>query len=236
MLARKPHAGVVHVWTGGIFRRQADVVLNRVDVRRRKVADVHPARGCWRTDRYLHGGVAYHEVAENQIALRARRQDDYSVGIPHDDVVDDDVVVHAGINDPYTKVVALGDVTISTQPVRTEPVATGGAGQSYAAASRASVSISNRDVSFEIVVRSAAGDDDPRQAVRRRCDLSDEDPCASPADQDALTAESLNYPRTANVNAALAKDRDSMLAASLAATTSRCGVSPAGYREPLEPE
>lgn len=58
---------------------------------------------------------------------------------PHDDVVDDDVVVHAGIGDPNTKTITRGCVTISTQPVRTEPVATCGIRQSYAAASRANV-------------------------------------------------------------------------------------------------
>ena len=99
---------------------------------------------------------------------------------PHDDVVDDDVVVHAGIDDPNTKTITLGRVTISTQPVRTEPVATSGIRQSYAAARCAVVSVSNRDVGFEVVVRSTAGDADPRQAIRRHRDFAHENAGAPP--------------------------------------------------------
>lgn len=117
-------------------------------------------------DRDLNGRVAHDEVPANQIALRAGRKDDDPVGVPHDDVVDDDVVVHACSHETDAEVVALTSVTISTQPVRTEPVATGGAGESYAAAGGAGVAVSNRDVGLEIVIRSAAGDDDSREAVR----------------------------------------------------------------------
>jgi hypothetical protein len=80
-LTGQSHTRLVHVWSLGVLRRQAHVLLNRVDVRCRKVANVHPA-GCRMIDGHLHGWAAYDEVAENQIALCTRGQDHDAVRIP----------------------------------------------------------------------------------------------------------------------------------------------------------
>lgn len=82
-------------------------------------------------DLNLYGRVAHDEVAANEIARYAGENND-PVGVPRDDVVDDDVLVSTENTD--AEVEALISVAVSTQPVRTEPVASRGTGQSYAAA------------------------------------------------------------------------------------------------------
>lgn len=110
-------------------------------------------------DGRLYGRVTHDEIPANLIARNAGRQED-SVCVAHDNVVDDLVVGRIKHTDAEAHVL-VPDVAISTQPVRTEPVAIRGTRQSYAAARSIGVSVPNRNVRLDIVVcGGGAGDED----------------------------------------------------------------------------
>ena len=115
---------------------------------------------------YLHGRVANDKVSADDVSLNSRGQKD-PIRIPDSRVLLDHVTGVVGINKTDTKVVSLGRISISTEPVPTEPVAAGAAGQSYTAAWTAAISISDRNVVVEFVIRATACDDDARSAIRR---------------------------------------------------------------------
>ena len=102
-------------------------------------------------DGNLNGRVTHDQIPANLIARNAWRQED-SVCVAHDNVVDDLVVGPIKHTDAEAHVL-VPDVAISTQPVRTEPVAIRGTRQSYAAARGIGVSVSNRNVRLDVVVR-----------------------------------------------------------------------------------
>jgi hypothetical protein len=89
----------------------------------------------------LHRRIASDEVCTDDISLDSRDQKD-PIRIPDNRVVLDYVIVRARSDKTYTEVVRLSRVSISTEPVPTEPVAAGAAVQSYAAAGIGEISIS----------------------------------------------------------------------------------------------
>ena len=106
--------------------------------------------------------VADDKVAHDDVPLDAGHEGD-SICIANYCVPDDDVIVGTRSDETDAEVVALDCVSVTTEPVRTEPVATG-AVQSYTATRGSDVAIAHRDVPLEIVVR-ATGHDDAREAV-----------------------------------------------------------------------
>ena len=72
-------------------------------------------------DGSLYGRVTHDEIPANLIARNAGRQVN-SVCVAHDHIVNDDVVVPVQHSDTEAEILAP-DVAISTEPVRTEPVA-----------------------------------------------------------------------------------------------------------------
>jgi hypothetical protein len=109
----------------------------------------------------LNGGIAQDAVSENDVAFDASDEHD-SVCVAEDDVVDNDVVVGARRAKTDAEVAALSCVTIPTEPVRTEPVATRAARQSYAAARSGGISVAHGSVLLKVVVGRSALNDDPR--------------------------------------------------------------------------
>jgi len=75
----------------------------------------------------IHGNlqrrVADHEISLKNISLNARSNED-PIRIPDDGVIFDDVLLIGRTGESDAEVAALGCVSISTEPVRTEPVAT----------------------------------------------------------------------------------------------------------------
>jgi hypothetical protein len=98
----------------------------------------------------LHRRVANDEISADDVPLDSRSQED-PVRIPDSRVLLDHVPGVAGINKTNTKVVSLGRIAISNEPVPTEPVAARAAGQSYAAAGIAGVAISCRNIAVKLV-------------------------------------------------------------------------------------
>lgn len=72
-------------------------------------------------DGNLNGRVTHDQIPANLIARNAGRQVD-SVCVAHDHIVNDDVVVAVQHSDTEAEILGP-DVAISTEPVRTEPVA-----------------------------------------------------------------------------------------------------------------
>ena len=157
-LTRKPHAGLINVRAVGVLSGQADIIFNRILARCSEVANVDAGRARM-VDGSLNGRVTHDKIPANLIARNAGRQVD-PVCVAHDHIVNDDVVVPVQHSDTETEILGP-DVAISTEPVRTEPVATCGTGQSYAAALGVDVSISNRNVRLDVVVCGCcAGEED----------------------------------------------------------------------------
>ena len=90
---------------------------------------------------YLHRGVANDDVSANDVSLDSRGHKE-TVRVSYNRVLLNDVVVGARILQTDAKVVPLGRIAISTDPVLTEPVAAGAAVQSYAATGKRAISIS----------------------------------------------------------------------------------------------
>lgn len=102
----------------------------------------------------LHRRIARDEVGTYGISLDSRSHDN-AIRIPDNDIVLDYVVIVTGRDKPYAEVVALACVSISTEPVPTEPVAARAAGQSYTAAGVAEIPISYGNIPNKLVVGSA---------------------------------------------------------------------------------
>lgn len=98
----------------------------------------------------MHRGVADDEISADDVSLDSGSQND-PVRIPDSRVLLDYVSGVAGINKTNTKVISLGRIAISNDPVPTEPVAAGAAGQSYAAAGIADIAISCRNIAADLV-------------------------------------------------------------------------------------
>lgn len=111
---------IVHSRTSRIDSRQAEIVLKRVRAGRRIVPNIDSA-GCGIIDGNLHGRVSDDDVPTYEVSLSAEEND--PIHISHDGVFHDDVVVGVSPNNTDAEVVALACVSVSTQPVRTEPVA-----------------------------------------------------------------------------------------------------------------
>jgi hypothetical protein len=141
----------------GIDRRQTEVVLEGVGVRLCQVPNI-PARGRRYRDRHLHRRITGNHIAPYDIPGDAGSQID-AVGVPENRIVFDDVVVSAGRDDADAEVVGLCSEPVSCYPVPTEPVASRGAGQSYASARVGVVPVADRDAVFD-VVGGRAGDED----------------------------------------------------------------------------
>ena len=112
----------------------------------------------------MHRRVADDEVSADDVSLDCRIHKE-TVRIPGDRVVLNSVVVGAGTLYTDAKVVSLGRIAISTEPVPTEPVAAGAAEHSYAAAGKGGISISHRNIATDLVAGSAA-DQDAGKAIR----------------------------------------------------------------------
>jgi len=114
-------------------------------------------------------------VAKDDVAFDAGNEQD-PVRVTKDYVVDDDVVVGTRIDQTDAEVVTLTRITISTRPVRTEPVAASAARQSKAAARRGAVAVIDERARVDVVVGRSACDNDPGHAVRRRGHLGHKHP------------------------------------------------------------
>jgi hypothetical protein len=213
--------GVINGWTRRTHGRQADVVHNRVRIWCRQVANID-AGGCGRTHRHLHRSISGNDVPANEIALHAGNQKD-PVGIARDDVVDDDVVVGPWNNEADAEIAPLSRITISTQPVRTEPVTACAGGQSYAAARGAGVAVPHGNVPLEFVLV-RGGHEDAGEAVRRYRDQRHENTRTSADDLDAVRTKLLDDARALNDIAPSAIDQDAALPVGLAAAAPRGGI------------
>src|SRR5204862_4914159 len=132
---------------------QADISLEHIGARRGQILDIEADVGSV-IHGYLHGGVPANKVSSDDVPLYARGEI-YPVRIPDGRVVLDDVAGNRGIDKPDPEVISLSGIPIPTEPVRTDPVAAGAAGQSYAAAGEGDISISHRNVAADVVAGSA---------------------------------------------------------------------------------
>ena len=112
--------------------------------------------------RHLDRRIAHDEVPAKHVPACAGG-DHYSVGISDNCVVLDHVVLICGTGQSNPEIISLRCISISTDPVRTEPVAFR-AGQSYASTGGAPVAVSDRDIVIQIVPGTARHQD-PRRAV-----------------------------------------------------------------------
>jgi len=205
---------IVHGRTSRIDGRQADIVLNNVRARRRIVSNID-AGGRWIVDGDLHGRVSDDKVLTHGVPYPVREKND-SVRIPDRDVVHYLVVYPEDANAEVTvsgwyraRTGGLGRVTISTQPVRTEPVAAAAARQSYASTWGTAVPVSYRRIRVQVIVGRWAKHNNPGRTVRRRSHLRHEDPSASSSGRsnlDSMLAKSLDDSRALNHRAPYAID------------------------------
>ena len=225
---------VVHGGTGRIYRSQAKIVFNGVRARSGTISDVNSAR-CRIVDGDLHARVPGDDVLTDDISFDPSVDND-SVCVPDDDVIDEDVVVGCApeVDETDAEIATLTRVTISTQPVRTEPVAARAARQSYAAASSGGVPVSHRNVRLQLVVRRRHSHENSRHAIRRGGHLRDKYPRTAQPDPDAVGTESLNDSRSLEHHTAQAGDVDPNLARDLAAAATSCGIALPSDREPVQ--
>jgi hypothetical protein len=155
---------VLDSWTRHPHGRQTHVIHDGVRIRRRQIENIN-ADGGGIIHGHLHGSISGNDVASNEIALHPGDQAD-PVGIARDDVVDDDVVVRPWSNQTDAEVVSRRCITISTQPVRTEPVTACAAGQSYAATRTGSVPVPNGNVPLQLVL-GRRSQENAGEAIRR---------------------------------------------------------------------
>lgn len=137
-------------WTRRTDGCQTHIVNNGVRVSRRQIANIDADRAGI-THRHLYGSIPSDDVAPNEVPLHTGSQED-PVGIAGHDVVDDDIVVGPRSDETDAEVVSLHHITISTQPVRTEPVTACAAAQSYASARVGRIAVPHGDVSFQFVL------------------------------------------------------------------------------------
>ena len=108
---------------------------------RGQVLNIEPAV-CGVIHGHLYRRVAFKEVSTDDVSLDARSQKD-PIRIPDGRVLLDHVAGVGGSDKADAKVAPLSYVAVSTKPVRTEPVAAGASGQSYAATGIVQISISH---------------------------------------------------------------------------------------------
>ena len=98
--------------TDRISRRQAHIALHHVRSWNRKNSNIDAS-----SRRIVYGHlkrrIAEHAVSEDDVAFDSSDKHD-TVRVAEDDVVDDDVIVGAGIDKTDAEVVALACVTIPT--------------------------------------------------------------------------------------------------------------------------
>ncbi len=146
---------------------------------------------------YLHRRVADDQVSTNDVSLNARSHVE-AVAVACNRIMLDDIVVRTGIFKPDAEVITLGRISISTEPVPTEPVAAGAAKQSYAAAWSDEISVSHGNVSADVVVRSAA-DENAGEAIGGY-DHAGYRNAGAVVQEDAGSAKSLNQARAADAD------------------------------------
>jgi hypothetical protein len=73
-------------------------------------------------DGNLNRWIAHNKVALETVALGARCNED-AIGVAYDRIVLNNIVGIGWIREPDTKITSLSCISISTDPVRTEPVA-----------------------------------------------------------------------------------------------------------------
>jgi hypothetical protein len=208
-------------WAGSVDARQTDVSFERIRAWRRVVLDIHTLWSRWKAVRHLNRWISNDDVSTKYV-VGGTRNDDDAVRISEYLVIFDDVVVTGSSDYAYTEVVALGRVPVSAQPVRTEPVMGCPAGQSYAPAGSASVSIPDGNVVGKGVLR-AADHDDAGGAVRgdhQSCDLR-----ADAIQQaDTLVAKTLDQAGSFDDDVSLAVDVDSKLGGEGRPATAGVGI------------
>jgi hypothetical protein len=75
---------------------------------------------------HLHRRVRHEQVSANDVSLDYRSQIE-AICVANRRILLDNIFIAAGALYSYAKIVALGRVSISTCPVRTEPAAAGAA-------------------------------------------------------------------------------------------------------------
>lgn len=111
--------------------------------------------------RYLHRRVANDEVAADDITL-SQRANYEAIGIAAGDVILHHVVVRGQVRvggiaqQANTEVSSLRCVSVSDEPIRTEPAAAGAAEQSYAATGKSAVPIANGNIVDQMMIGAAA--------------------------------------------------------------------------------
>jgi len=223
---------IVYGRTSCIDGRQAHIVLEGVRARSRIVSDIDFAR-CGIIDGDLNRGVPGDDVVADEIPLDSGKEKD-PIRISYHNVVHDYVVVRARSGETDAEVIAWGCVTISTQPVRTEPVAACAARQSYAAASGGGVPVSHRNVRLQLVVRRRLSHENSRHAISRYGHPRNQDSGTASVQHDSKRAKSLDDSGSPNHHAPEAIDQNPMFSRSLAASAPRDSVSLACNREPIQ--
>jgi hypothetical protein len=117
---------------------------------------------------HLDGRVADDQVTTDDVTLDPGSHIE-TVCVAGDGVVLDDIVVSASALNADAKVVALGCIAISTEPVPTEPVAAGAAEHSYAAAGGKGISVAHRNIAADLMAGPAA-DEDAGETIGRERD------------------------------------------------------------------
>ena len=135
-----------------IHGREALVALECVCAARSLILDVHSLRSRV-IDVHLYGRIAHDQVSTNDVSLRARGYNE-TVRITGHRVVLNDIVRRAA-EKADAEIVTLSRISISTEPVPTEPVAAGAAVHSYTAAGSDGISVAHRNIAADLVRRSA---------------------------------------------------------------------------------
>lgn len=146
-------------------------------------------------DVYLHWRVADDHVSTDDVSRDSGSQK-YSVRIPENGVLLDHVAGISRADQTDAEVVSLLRDSIPTKPVPTDPVAAGAAGQSYAAAGIACISIAHRKVAAEVMV-GPAGEENSGEAVGGRGHAIDHG-AGAVEEPDPMPTELLNQTRSMN--------------------------------------
>jgi len=191
------------------LRGQTDVAVECICGNRRQTEDIDArTRGRRATpgmiNRDLHGRIPSDEISTDGVPVGARGQED-PVRVPDDGIVFNQVV-SSRARKADAKVCPLSRVSISAEPVRTEPVVASATRQSYASTRIAEISIPHRDVAGQLVGR-PADHEDTRSAVCGQGDTRDGDARAR-GQRDAHVPKSLHQTRPLYDDPALRADED----------------------------
>lgn len=217
-------------WTRRVQRGHTDITLKGISAGIGKVLNIE-ATGCGVVQSDLHGRIADDSVSTKRVPLNSRSQED-AICIPEDLVVFDCVVGVDGSGKPDSEIVPLSCVSISADPVRTEPVVAC-ARQSYAAAGSTEASVCYRDIVLKHV--GVAAQEYARCAVAG-CGHTRDVGTGAAIDYDAVDAEPLNNTWSVNGDAGLLKDPNALLGSGVGRAVTGLWISLPGNAEAVQVE